>query len=705
MIDVSRPVVVVFVAVAVFLAMATFEVSADTAARGETAPPLALRDVFELELVSDPQVAADGSRIVFLRNFMDIQHDRRRSTLWTTDPEGKEMRPLTSGMAQNRSPRLSPDGNRLAYVSATDDGSEIFLRWLDSGHSTRLTQLPRSPADLAFSPDGRFLAFSMFVPEKSEPLVKLPEKPEGAEWADPPRAISQMIYRGDGRGYLEEGYTQLLVVPADGGTPRQVTHGPYHHRGGFAWSGDGAALIFSANRRKDWRFEPNDSEVFEVDLASGEVRALTDRRGPDYRPVVSPDGRHIAYLGYDDHYQGYQITGLYVMSRDGQGHRLLTADLDRRVAQPVWAADGQGLYFSYSDHGNGKIGHVSLAGQLQEVASDVGGTSLGRPYSSGSFAVGGAGDQEIVAFTHTTPYHPADLAVRDRGGKVERITDLNQDLFGHRRLGEVEEIRYRSSHDGREIQGWIVKPPDFDPAKKYPLILEIHGGPFADYGDRFSAEVQLFAAAGFVVLYTNPRGSSGYGQEFGNLIHHAYPGDDYHDLMSGVDAVIARGYVDTANLFVTGGSGGGVLTAWIVGKTHRFRAAVAAKPVINWTSFVLTADSYNFFYRYWFPGPPWDFAEHYASRSPLSLVGQVQTPTLLLTGEEDYRTPISESEQLYQALQLRGVDSMLVRVPGASHGITQRPSHLMAKVAYILAWFEKYRVDHPSLESSPGATN
>ena len=265
----------------------------------------------------------------------------------------------------------------------------------------------------------------------------------------------------------------------------------------------------------------------------------------------------------------------------------------------------------------------------------------------------------------------------------------------------MEEIRYKSSKDGREIQGWIVKPPGFDsagndsagndPAKRYPLILEIHGGPFANYGDRFAAEAQLYAAAGYVVLYTNPRGSTSYGEEFGNLIHHAYPGDDYFDLMSGVDAVLERGYVDPERLFVTGGSGGGVLTAWIVGRTDRFRAAVVAKPVINWTSFVLTADNANFYYRYWFPGFPWDHPEHYRARSPLSLVSAVTTPTMLLTGESDFRTPIAETEQYYQALRLRGVDTVMVRMPGAYHHIARRPSQMMSKAAHILAWFERYR--------------
>jgi acylaminoacyl-peptidase len=304
------------------------------------------------------------------------------------------------------------------------------------------------------------------------------------------------------------------------------------------------------------------------------------------------------------------------------------------------------------------------------------------------------------AFTQSSSARPAEVAVgsRRRPGEVRRITDLNADLLAHKELGAVEELWYESSHDGRRVHGWIIKPPGFDPARRYPLILEIHGGPFANYGPRFTAELQLYAAAGYVVLYTNPRGSTSYGEEFGNLIHHAYPSQDYDDLMSGVDAVIERGYVDPDQLFVTGGSGGGVLSAWIVGKTDRFRAAVVQKPVINWYSFVLYADNPATFWRYWFPGPPWEHPAHYMERSPISLVGNVTTPTMLLTGERDHRTPIPESEQYYAALKIRGVPAALVRVPDASHGIADRPSNLIEKVAYVLGWFEKWRTSVPATE-------
>ena len=647
---------------------------------------LQLIDLFQLEYAADPQISPDGQRIVYVRTFMDIMADRRRSNLWILNTDGSDHRPLTSGNENHRSPRWSPDGKRLLYVSGEEESTQIYCRWMDTGQSARLSRLPNSPRGIAWSPDGSSIVFSMLVPAPSEEFASMPPKPRGAEWAKPAKVIRKLRYRSDGRGYLQDGYTHLFVLPADGGTPRQITSGDFNHSGA-RWAPDGLSLVFSANRHEDWEYEPRNNEIYQVNISSRQITALTDRKGPDNNPAVSRDG-WIAYLGYDDRYQGYQITRLYLMNRDGSGKRLVTGDFDRDVRNPNWSEDGSGLFFQYDEHGNTKIGFVTLDGKVETLAGDVGGMSLGRPYSAGTYSVAENG---TFAFTRSRPDYPADVAVGRRGAQATRVTRLNEDLLGNKELAPVEEIWFDSSFDGRTIQGWIAKPPGFDSSKTYPLILEIHGGPFANYGDRFAAEIQLYAAAGYVVLYVNPRGSTSYGEEFGNLIHHNYPGQDYDDLMSGVDAVIAKGYVDKDQLFVTGGSGGGVLSSWIVGKTGRFSAAVVAKPVINWYSFALTADHYAVFYKYWFPGPPWEHMEHYMKRSPLSLVGNVTTPTMLLTGEVDYRTPMSESEQYYQALKLRKVPAALVRIPGASHSIADRPSQLIAKVAHILKWFEIHR--------------
>jgi dipeptidyl aminopeptidase/acylaminoacyl peptidase len=648
-----------------------------------------LRDVFELEWAGDPQIAPDGRRVVFARGGFDIMKDSQRSALWIVNADGTDLRPLLAPGREAGSPRWSPDGNRLLYVSSVEGRSELFVRWMDTGQETNLTHLAESPGGLAWSPDGAWIAFTMFVPDAPKPFAELPAPPPGADWGPPIKFIDELYYRADGAGYLRKGHRHIFLLPADGGTPRQLTDGAFDD-GAPRWAPDGRSLVFSANRVEGGEYDPGESEIYEVAVSGGAVKTLTHRKGPDGSPAISRDGKLIAYTGYDERYQGYQVTHLYLMSRDGSSARLVTGNLDRDVQDPVWSRDGQGLFFQYDDTGDTRIGYVTLAGEVKSLAAGLGGLSIDRPYGGSSFSVAADGR---FAFTLAAPDHPADVAVGRAGQPTLRLTRLNDDLFGQKKLGAVEEIWYRSGFDQRRVQGWIVKPPGFDPLRKYPMVLEIHGGPFANYGPRFTADLQLYAAAGYVVLYTNPRGSTSYGEEFGNLIHHDYPDHDYDDLMTGVDSLIARGYVAPDSLFVTGGSGGGVLTAWIVGHTTRFRAAVVAKPVINWSSFVLTSDGLSFFSRYWFPGVPWDKAnvEQYARRSPITYVGSVTTPTMLVTGEVDWRTPSSEAEQFYGALKIRKVPTAMVRIPDASHEIADKPSNLIAKVAYILAWFERYR--------------
>jgi dipeptidyl aminopeptidase/acylaminoacyl peptidase len=655
-------------------------------------------DIFDLQWVSDPQISPDGRSIAYVRMSFDIKTDRPRGVVWLVGADGRHSRPLSSA-ATSTAPRWSPDGTRIAYLGAgTDASTQLFVYWIESGATAAVSNFTETPSSLAWSPDGRWLAFTMPVAAERKPLkVELPEAPKNAKWADPPKLIDRMVFRADGEGYLPNVFTQLFIVGADGGAVRQLTHGDFDTRGAPAFDVGGRSVLITANRRADADYEPLDSEIYRVDLSDGSIHALTDRRGPDHHPVVSPDGKHIAYLGFDDKRLGYQPTQLYVMDSDGTHSHSLTAGLDRDAASPHWTGDGRQLIFQYGDRGSTKIAAIDLGGKMRILADDLGGNDITRPYSGGSFSIDVAakGAETRFAYTKAASLAPAALATGTSPRDIVTLTAQSEPLLGQRTLGAVEEISFDSSVDGRRIQGWVVKPPGFDAAKKYPLLLEIHGGPFASYGASFAAEIQLYAASGYVVLYMNPRGSTGYGEEFADLIHHDYPDNDYGDLMSGVDAVVGRGYVDPQRLFVTGGSGGGVLTAWIVGHTDRFRAAVVVKPVINWTSFVLTADMTNYFYRYWFDGFPWDDVQSYWKRSPLAYAGNVHTPTMLMTGEADYRTPPSEAEQFYQALKLRKIDTALVRVPNASHDISARPSLLIAKVAYALAWLKAHDVKSP----------
>ncbi len=655
------------------------------------------QDLFAIETASDPQIGPDGRSIVYVRRSGDVMHDRWAPSLWIVESDGTGHRPLVAGPGAHFSPRWSPDGSRLAYLSAGEGGTQLFVRWMESGEAVRITGLPTPPNSIAWSPDGSQIAFSMRLPGESERLGERPSAPEGADWAAPLEIYTALVYRRDGQGYVAPGYNHIFVVPAEGGTPRQLTRGDFHHDGPLSWTPDGSAILFSANRSEEWESEPLESEVYRLDLASGSLSALTDRDGPDANPVASPDGRRIAYIGFDDRRLGYHNTELHVMDSDGGNVRSLTASLDRSVHSPVWADNGRSIYVAYDDRGVTKVARVSLDGSVRDVAEGLTNASLDRPYSGGGFSLAPSG--AIVA-TAGDGTRPPDVALYRNGGR-RWLTELNADLLAARRLGEVRRIETPSSVDGRPIEAWLTLPPGHVEGQRHPLVLEIHGGPFAAYGSHFSTDNQLYAAAGYVVLSVNPRGSTSYGAEFANLIHHAYPGDDYHDLISAVDAAIAMGVANPEELFVTGGSGGGVLTSWIVGQTDRFRAAATQKPVIDWSSQTLTADIPNLVADYWFGAMPWEAPEEYWRRSPLSLIGNVTTPTLVVVGSEDYRTPPSEAEQYYVALRLRGVPTALIHVPDASHGgLAARPSQSAAKASAIIAWFDRYREEAWEPESA-----
>jgi dipeptidyl aminopeptidase/acylaminoacyl peptidase len=646
-------------------------------------------DLFGLAAASDPQISPDGRHIAYVRRANDIMSDRAVSTIWLIDTQTGAEVPVAGRGGDAFSPRWSPDGKRLAYASTEGGSVQLWVRWMDGGEAVKLTGLPTSPSSIAWSPDGRSIAYTMLVKDDAPQFGKAPaNKPEGAKWAAPLEVHDLLTYRADGQGYIEPGFEKICLVSATGGTPRQLTFGPYHDGGPLSWSRDGAMLYFSADRRPDWESDPLESNIYALDVASGSITQLTTRKGPDANPLVSPDGRMIAYLGFDDRLRAYENTGLYVMNRDGSNSRRIAPDWDFSVDGLAWDADGRGLYAQYDEHGETKVARIGLDGSVRTVASGLTSSGLDRPYSGGSFSVA---DNDAIAFTGGGPARPAEVELA-AGGKTRILTDLNRTLREVKALGEVRKITAASSVDRLSIDGWLTLPPGYREGQRVPLILEIHGGPFAAYGPHFSTDNQLYAAAGYAVLSANPRGSTSYGAAFANAIDKNYPGNDYFDLMSIVDRAIDLGIADPDALFVTGGSGGGVLTSWIVGKTDRFKAAVAQKPVINWTTQALTADGPAFFGRYWIGAMPWEDQTPFWSHSPLSLVGNVKTPTMLVVGSEDYRTPVSESEQYYTALRLRGIPTVLVKVPGASHGgIAARPSQAAAKASAILAWFEKYK--------------
>ncbi|MGH8322786.1 MAG: prolyl oligopeptidase family serine peptidase, partial [Steroidobacteraceae bacterium] len=512
-------------------------------------PALKPLDVFDLQWAADPQISPDGRSIAYVRMSMDIKTDARQGVIWLTSVDGKHTRPLSAADHSSR-PRWSPDSTRIAYSGAASDGSnQLFMYWSDSNVTAAISHFTESPTSLSWSPDGRWLAFTMPVRAEHKSLrVELPAAPKDAHWAEPPKLIDRLVFRRNGRGYLPNSFSQLFVMPADGDAARQLTHGDFDHDGTPAWSADGKSVLIAANRHADGDYEPLDNEVYRVDLADGSIHALTDRRGPDYDPMISPDGKHIAYLGFDDRHLAYQVTQLYVMDSDGTRARSLTPSLDRDAAAPRWSGDGRQVFFQYDDHGTVKLAAVDLSGKMRVLATDLGGANIARPDAGGSFSVAVNGR---FAYTQGAASLPAQLATGTSARDIRTLTDLSGSLLSERTLGQVEEITFESSADSRKVQGWIIKPPNFNPAVKYPLLLQIHGGPFDAVGPSFAAELQLCAAAGYVVLYLNPRGSTSYGEEFADLINHDMPGKDFDDLMSGVDAAIKQGYVDPKRLFVT----------------------------------------------------------------------------------------------------------------------------------------------------------
>ncbi|MEO5789206.1 S9 family peptidase [Gelidibacter sp.] len=649
--------------------------------------PFQPMDVFALEWATDPQISPDGKQIVYKRNGFDIMKDNAIGNLWIINADGTSHRKLTSREVSESQAVWSPTGDRIVFSSTTDEGSEIYMYWIATGQIARLSQLEKSPSSLTWSPDGKSIAFTMFVSEKPPVVIKMPEKPKGAKWAEPARITDRLKHEADGSGYMEPGFTHVFVIPADGGTARQLTSGNYNHRSGLSFSPNGKDIYVSGNRVDDWEYRFRNSEVYKVNVDTKQITALTSQDGPDHSPQGSPDGKTIAYLGYEDRSQDHQNTVLQLMNADGSNKRIISSDFDGSVSDITWDASGKGLYFLYDIHGNTKVGHMTTSGKITKLADNVGGTTIGRPYASGSYSVSQNG---TLVYTQSRPEYPAELAVVENKKKATLITNLNADVLDYRELGQTEEVWYKSTFDGRDIQGWIVKPPFYDASKKYPLLVENHGGPILNYGDRFTAEIQLFAADGYVVFYPNPRGSTSYGEEFGNLLKNNYPGQDYNDVMDGVDYLVEKGIADNDRLFVTGGSAGGIMTTWMIGKNHRFKAAAVVKPVVNWISKTLVADNYFGYANSRYEGQPWENFETYWKFSPLSLVGNIETPTMVMVGMNDLRTPPSEAKQLYHALKLRKVETVLVEIPDAYHNIVQRPSNLISKTAHILAWFRKY---------------
>lgn len=711
------PVSLIAIALIIALNCSAFLLAADKRAITEM-------DLFKFVWIADPQISPEGSRVVFVREWVNQKADRYDTALWIVPTAGGSARQLTAG-PRDLGPRWSPDGKMLAFIrSGEKDGkpqaAQIWLLSLDGGEAQQLTDSPRSPGGFEWSPDGKTIAFVSREdpskekekpnPEEAEPKDK--DKDKTPDHVSDVRVITKAVYRSNGAGYLNpkaHGHIWTVSVPAIAGDkpkPKQITRGNFDE-GNISWSPDGSRIFFVASRVAEPYYEPPHTDLYSVSPAGGDERKMLSFDGGMRDYTFSNGGKRIAFGGVAGHKpaQSYTQPDLFVMNNEaGATPKNLTANYDFDIGGGIggdqraprggggggvlWSKDDRWIYVNVAEHGAANVKRIdSTSGKVEPLTN---GNHEVQSYSANS-------DASKMALLISTSTNIGDLFLLDTAsGKLTQLTRVNDELFSQLNLTDPEEIWY-TSFDGKKIQAWIQKPANFDPAKKYPFILEIHGGPHAAYGFNFTHEFQWMAAKGYVVLYTNPRGSTSYGQDFGNIIQYNYPGDDYKDLMAGVDEVVKRGYIDTKKMGVTGGSGGGVLTNWTVGHTTRFAAAASQRSIADWAGFWFTADFWLYLPT-WFRAAPWEDPEDFTKRSPLTYVKNVTTPMMFIEGEADYRTPPADGgEMMFRALKYRKIPTAMIRFPNESHELSRSgaPWHRIERLQHILNWFDKYLQDKP----------
>src|SRR5438309_747393 len=701
------------------------------------------RDLFNFSWIADPQVAPDGSRVAFVKVTVNEKRDGYNTSIWMVSTDKGETKQLTSGM-RDSSPRWSPDGKYLVFVRVPEkdgrpDQPQLFMLSMDGGEAWQFTSLPRGAGGPQWSSDGKTIAFAngATAEELAKQKETLPVPPPAQAGTSPTptatpspgsrpeqhesdvRVIARAVYRSNDSGYLDFKHpSHIWVINAphtgeDKVTPKQLTSGRYSD-GNVTWAKDSSTIYFVSDHRDEPYYELGKTDVYLIPVSGGQPAKLTSIDMGTGAFSVSPNGKQVAfYASTNKPVQSYTEPDLWVMDIAPNAQpRNLTRDFDFDLGSgvggdntaprggggfpPVWSADGKRIVALFGKEGKANLGAFNVAtGKETDVSS---------------------GNQAVVSFRATpdgakfaliisTPTRIGDIYWLDRAGaQPKQLTHLNDELFSKLNLTEPDEIWYQS-FDGKKIHAWIQKPPDFDPHKKYPLILNIHGGPHAAYGWVFDHEFQWMAAKSYVVFYVNPRGSTSYGQEFGNVIQYHYPGDDYRDLMIGVDELLKRGYVDAKKLGVTGGSGGGVLTNWTVTHTDRFAAAVSQRDISNWTSWWYTAD-FTLFQPNWFKAPPFQDPQDYNNRSAITFVQNIHTPVMFVLGEADYRTPPdSGGEQLFRALKFLKRPTAMVIFPRETHELSRsgEPWHRIERLDHIMGWFDKWLmgVPHPEYDIRP----
>jgi dipeptidyl aminopeptidase/acylaminoacyl peptidase len=708
------------------------------------------KDLFDFVWIGDPQVSPDGSRVAFVRVTVNDKKEGYNTSIWTVPLEGgEEPHQLTKG-DHDSVPRWSPDGKFLLFLRATEkngkpDPPQLALLPIAGGDSFVFTDLPKGAANPSWAPDGKTIAFTSDTnaedlakqekkKAKESASAKAPadkEAPATDERESDVRVITRAVYRQDNEGYIDPKHpTHIWLVSAPRSAdekvkPRQLTKGRFDEDSA-AWSKDGSQIYFTSDRNDEPYYELPKTDLYSVAVAGGEPVKITtiDLQIGGFGPgggglSLSPDGKQAAFTASTTRpITSYTQPDLWVLDLSPNAKpRNLTSNFDFDVPgfvigdsappraggqnKPIWTPDGKGLIAAYSKEGKATLALFDLP-----VAQDA---DLGRTGvhdltsgNQGVISFRESPDGSKLIYVVSTPTRINDLFVLDRttsDATPKQLTHVNDELFSKLNLTEPEEIWY-DSFDGKHIQAWVQKPPNFDPHKKYPLILNIHGGPHVAYGHIFEHEFQWMAAKGYVVLYPNPRGSTTYGQEFGNIIQYHYPGDDYKDLIAGVDELIKLGYVDDKKLGVTGGSGGGLLTNWVVGQTNRFAAAVAQRDIASWEDWWYTGD-FTLFQPNWFKGPPFEDPQEYRMRSPINFIKNVTTPVMFILGEADYRTPPGAGgEQMFRALKFRKIPAVMVRFPNESHELSRsgQPWHRVERLQHIVGWFDHWLMGAPKPE-------
>jgi len=662
--------------------------------------PITAEDLYRFQLITDCRISPDGRYVVFCLQRVDKKSEKRYSNLWVVPTDRGRARQFTYGDQVDSQPRWSPDGGEIAFLSNRDDEKQpqIYIIPFRGGEARPLTDLQGEIGAFEWSPDGKRLVCQFR--KKDREAIEREKDERKKELGVVSRHITRLFYKLDGSGFLPKERWHIWTVDARTGRARQLTESEIYDELEPRWSPDGKEIVFCSNRSEDPDLDPDAVDLFVIPAEGGDFRKIETPVGPKEKPTFSPDGKWIAYLGQEGRGQWWKNTGLWVVPADGSEEpRNLTGEFDFSVScwtgndlpgsppmmPPAWSKDGSRLYFQVAHHGNTVLKSVSLSGDGQSLR-----TVIGEPGVVGSF--GFDAEQTKLAYFHANMTDLGQVWVLDLAtGRSRKLTQVNENLLRARELGEVEEVWFKGAA-GNDLQGWILKPPDFDGSKKYPSILEIHGGPRVQYGNFFMHEFYFLAAQGYVVYFCNPRGGLGYGEEHAKAIWNNWGTADYEDLMAWVDFVQQKPYIDPERMGVTGGSYGGYMTNWIIGHTDRFKAAVTQRSVSNLISMYGSSD-FNWVFQVEFGDkPPWESFENYWRQSPMKYIGNAKTPTLVIHSEQDLRCDMEQDEQVFVALKKLGVDTEMVRFPDEPHSLSRsgRTDRRIERLNHILRWFDRY---------------